>query len=98
MIKIKLHHQIFIGLILGVVIGLVFGEKASVIKPIGTIFLNLIIMIVVPLVFVSLMLGTASLGDFRKLGRIGLKTLIYFLLTTIVAASIGLAAANIFKP
>jgi Na+/H+-dicarboxylate symporter len=55
-------------------------------------------MIVVPLVFVSLMLGTASLGDFRKLGRIGLKTLIYFLLTTIVAASIGLAAANIFKP
>ncbi len=43
--KIKLHHQIFIGLILGVVIGLVFGENASVIKPIGTIFINLIIMI-----------------------------------------------------
>lgn len=96
--KIKLHHQIFIGLILGIVIGLVFGEKASVIKPIGTIFLNLIIMIVVPLVFVSLMLGTASLGDFRKLGRIGLKTLVYFLLTTIVAAVVGLTAANIFKP
>lgn len=96
--KIKLHHQIFIGLILGIVIGLVFGENASVIKPIGTIFLNLIIMIVVPLVFVSLMLGTASLGDVRKLGRIGLKTLVYFTLTTMVAAIIGLAAANIFKP
>ncbi len=96
--RIKLHHQIFIGLILGVVIGLIFGEKASVIKPIGTIFLNLIIMIVVPLVLVSLMLGTASLGDIRKLGRIGLKTIVYFLLTTVVAASIGLAAANIFKP
>lgn len=96
--KIKLHHQIFIGLVLGVLIGLVFGEKASVIKPIGTIFLNLIIMIVVPLVFVSLMLGTASLGDVRKLGRIGLKTLVYFTLTTMVAAIIGLGAANIFKP
>ena len=96
--KIKLHHQIFIGLVLGVVIGLVFGENASVIKPIGTIFLNLIIMIVVPLVFVSLMLGTASLGDIRKLGRIGLKTVVYFTLTTMVAAIIGLAAANIFKP
>jgi len=96
--KIKLHHQIFIGLILGVVIGLVFGENANVIKPIGTIFLNLIIMIVVPLVFVSLMLGTASLGDIRKLGRIGLKTVVYFTLTTMVAAIIGLAAANIFKP
>lgn len=96
--KIKLHHQIFIGLILGVLIGLIFAEKASAIKPIGTIFLNLIIMIVVPLVFVSLMLGTASLGDIRKLGRIGLKTLVYFTLTTMVAAIIGLAAANIFKP
>ncbi len=96
--KIKLHHQIFIGLILGIGLGLIFGEKASLIKPIGTIFLNLIIMIVVPLVFVSLMLGTASLGDIRKLGRIGLKTLVYFTLTTMVAAIIGLGAANIFKP
>jgi len=96
--KIPLHTKIFIGLVLGVVVGLVFGEKATVIEPVGTIFLRLITMIVVPLVLVSLMLGTASLGDIRKLGRIGIKTIVYFTLTTMIAISIGLALANIVKP
>jgi Na+/H+-dicarboxylate symporter len=96
--KVKLHTKIIIGLILGVVAGLTFGEKASVIEPIGTIWLRLITMIVVPLVLVSLMLGTASLGDIKKLGRIGIKTLIYFTLTTVIAISIGLLFANIVKP
>lgn len=96
--KIKLHTKIFIGLILGVVVGLVFGEKAAIIEPIGTIFLRLITMIVVPLVLVSLMLGTASLGDIRKLGRIGVKTVVYFMITTMIAISIGLVLANIVKP
>ena len=96
--KIKLHTKIFIGLILGVVVGLVFGEKALIIEPVGTIFLRLITMIVVPLVLVSLMLGTASLGDIRKLGRIGFKTIIYFMITTMIAISIGLVLANIVKP
>jgi len=98
MIKLKLHTKIFIGLILGVVVGLVFGEKARIIEPVGTIFLRLITMIVVPLVLVSLMLGTASLGDIRKLGRIGIKTIVYFMITTMVAISIGLVLANIVKP
>ena len=97
-IKIKLHHKIFIGLILGVIVGLVFGEKARIIEPIGTIFLRLITMIVVPLVFVSLMLGTASLGDIKKLGRIGIKTILYFTITTMVAITIGLGLANIVNP
>jgi Na+/H+-dicarboxylate symporter len=96
--KIKLHTKIFIGLILGVVVGLVFGEKALIIEPVGTIFLRLITMIVVPLVLVSLMLGTASLGDIRKLGRIGVKTIVYFTITTMIAIAIGLALANIVKP
>ena len=96
--KIKLHTKIFIGLILGVVVGLVFGEKAMIIEPVGTIFLRLITMIVVPLVLVSLMLGTASLGDIRKLGRIGFKTIAYFTITTMIAISIGLGLANIVKP
>ncbi len=96
--KIKLHTKIFIGLILGVVVGLVFGEKALIIEPVGTIFLRLITMIVVPLVLVSLMLGTASLGDIRKLGRIGIKTVVYFTITTMIAISIGLVLANIVKP
>lgn len=96
--KIPLHTKIFIGLILGVVVGLIFGEKAPIIEPVGTIFLRLITMIVVPLVLVSLMLGTASLGDIRKLGRIGIKTIVYFTLTTMIAISIGLVLANIVKP
>lgn len=96
--KIKLHTQIFIGLILGVIVGIVFGEKATIIEPIGTIFLRLITMIVVPLVLVSLMLGTASLGDLRKLGRIGIKTIVYFTITTMIAISIGLLLANVVKP
>ncbi len=96
--KIKLHTKIFIGLILGVAVGLIFGEKATIIEPVGTIFLRLITMIVVPLVFVSLMLGTASLGDIRKLGRIGAKTAVYFVITTVIAICIGLILANIVKP
>ena len=96
--KIKLHTKIFIGLILGIVIGLIFGEKARLIEPVGTIFLRLITMIVVPLVLVSLMLGTASLGDIRKLGRIGIKTIAYFTITTMIAISIGLVLANIVNP
>lgn len=96
--KVKLHTKIFIGLILGIIAGLVFGEKVLLIEPIGTVFLRLITMIVVPLVFVSLMLGTASLGDVRKLGRIGAKTSAYFVATTVVAICVGLLLANTIKP
>jgi len=96
--KIKLHTKIFIGLILGIVAGIVFREKVLIIEPVGTIFLRMITMIVIPLVFVSLMLGTASLGDVRKLGRIGAKTAFYFVITTIIAICIGLILANSFQP
>jgi Na+/H+-dicarboxylate symporter len=97
-IRIKLHTKIFLGLVLGVVAGLIFGEKVLFIKPLGDTFMNLITMIVVPLVFVSLMLGTAGMGDVRKLGRIGAKTSIYFLLTTVVAIIVGLLLANTIQP
>ncbi len=90
--------KIFIGLFLGIVVGLIFGPKARSIEFIGTIFIRLITMLVVPLIFFSLSLGTASLGDIKKLGRIGLKTIIYFTLTTAIAIVIGLVAANLLKP
>jgi Na+/H+-dicarboxylate symporter len=98
MIKIKLHTKIFLGLVFGVIAGLIFREKVLIIQPVGTVFLRLITMIVVPLVFVSLMLGTASLGDIRKLGRIGAKTAIYFVITTIIAICVGLFLANTINP
>jgi DAACS family dicarboxylate/amino acid:cation (Na+ or H+) symporter len=70
----KLHTQILIGLILGALLGPLMGDVALWIKPIGDAFINLLIMIVVPLVMASLIVGTASLGDLKKLGRIGIKT------------------------
>jgi proton glutamate symport protein len=96
--KIKLHTKIFLGLILGIIAGLLFREKVLFIEPVGTVFLNLITMIVVPLVFVSLMLGTASLGDVKKLGRIGAKTSLYFVITTVIAICVGLLLANAANP
>lgn len=96
--KVKLHALILVGLALGVVLGLVLGPRARVLEPVGTIFLRLILMIVVPLVLVSLMLGTASLGDARKLGRVGLKTVLYFMVTTVAAIALGLVLAGAVKP
>ena len=96
--NIKLHNQILIGLFLGLICGIVFGENIVWIKPVGTAFIRLITMIVVPLVFASLLVGTASLGDVKKLGRIGGKTVAFFAVTTIIATLIGLLLVNIVKP
>ncbi|MCX5752622.1 MAG: dicarboxylate/amino acid:cation symporter [Candidatus Krumholzibacteria bacterium] len=96
--KAPLHTKIFVGLILGIPAGLILGPRAETIKPVGDIFIRLIWMIVVPLVFSSIFVGTASLGDLRKLGRIGAKTIVYYLVTTAVAITIGLAIANVAKP
>lgn len=96
--KISLPTKILIGLILGIVAGIVFGPRAAIIEPVGTIFLRLITLVVVPLVFISLLLGTAGVGDIKSVGRMGLKTLAYFIFTTVLALSIGLALANLVKP
>ena len=78
-LKLDLPTQIIIGLVLGVVLGFVFKENIAWVEPIGIAFIRLITMIVVPLVFASLLIGTASLGDPKKIGRIGGKTLLFFL-------------------
>jgi proton glutamate symport protein len=102
--KLPLHTKIFIGLLAGVLFGLAAKEVglaewiATYIKPVGTIFIKLITLIVVPLVFASLLVGTASIGDIKKLGRIGLKTFVYFIATTVIAITIGVLIANIVKP
>lgn len=103
--KIPLHTQIIIGLVLGLIFGLVVIKTAipnsftlDYIKPVGTIFINSLKMIAVPLVFASLIVGVSNLGDISKLSRIGGKTIFTYLMTTVVAISIGLILVNIFAP
>ena len=96
--KLSLAAKTFIGFALGIVIGLIFKEKASIIKPIGTIFLNMIKMIVVPMVFFSITAGVANLGDLRKLRSIGVKTVGIFALTSAICVGIGLIMAYIIQP
>ncbi|UCF18523.1 MAG: dicarboxylate/amino acid:cation symporter, partial [Gemmatimonadota bacterium] len=95
---LKLHTQILLALVVGAVSGPLLGGVATQIKPIGDAFINLLVMIVVPLVMASLIVGTASLGDLRKLGRIGIKTVGYYLVATILAVTLGLVAAEALDP
>ncbi|MDC3417478.1 dicarboxylate/amino acid:cation symporter [Aquibacillus salsiterrae] len=103
----NLTKKILIGLSLGAFIGLLLHFLAPgafdvlnnyLFGPLGTIFLNLINMLVVPIVFFSITLGTASLGDPKKLGRIGVKTISFFLATTTIAIVIALILAYIIQP
>jgi Na+/H+-dicarboxylate symporter len=91
-------------LLAGVVVGILANQLGfsdfvfNYIRPIGSAFIKLISMVVVPLVFASLLVGTAGLNDIRRLGRIGTKTLAYYLCTTAIAITIGLFLANTLKP
>ena len=98
-----LSTKILLGLVLGVIAGLILGANGAAmaqiwIAPIGTIFLNLIKMIIVPLVLSSLVVGAASLGDIKKLGRIGIKTLVLYLGTTAIAIALGLILGSLIQP
>lgn len=100
----KLHWQILIGLVLGLIWGLVSAQAGfnkftvDFIKPIGTIFITLLKMIAVPLVFVSLVAGITSLNDTAQLSRMGGKTIGLYLTTTILAITIGVVTVNVLKP
>ena len=99
----QLHTKILIGLVMGAIAGAV-AELAGVghwfvaLEPLGQAFIRLLIMIVIPLVMASLIIGTASLGDLKKLGRIGLKTIGYYLVATALAVALGLVVASSLKP
>ena len=90
--------QIFIGLLLGILVGYLWPSFGVAIRPLADAFLRLIKMIVAPLLFSTLVIGIAGAGDLRALGRIGLKAIIYFEVATTIALVIGLALVNIFKP
>lgn len=99
--KLGLAAWIFIAMVAGILVGLCFLGKpeftTQYIKPIGTIFINLLKFIVVPIVLLSLICGMISMKDIKKVGSIGWKTVVYYMITTLIAIVIGLAVANIFK-
>lgn len=99
--KLSLVTKIFIALILGIITGLCLQSHADIttefIKPFGTIFLNLIKFIVVPVVICSIMDGILSMKDIKSVGKVGVKAIIYYLVTTMFAITIGLVIASLFK-
>jgi Na+/H+-dicarboxylate symporter len=96
--SLKLWQKIIIALILGVVAGAVLGPSAEYIKPIGSLFINLIKMLIVPLIFSSLVVGICSMDDIKKMGRIGAKSFGIYLLTTAIAITIGLVIGTVLQP
>jgi len=101
--KLSLPLQILIALVLGIIVGLIcfFTNTAdfttNYLKPFGTIFINLLKFLVVPVVLFSMIDGILSMGDMKKVGSVGWKTVAFFLVTTAIACVIGLACGNIFK-
>lgn len=94
----SLTAQILLGLVAGIFLGWLRPDWGVAIKPVADIFLRMIKMIIAPLIFSTLVIGIAGAGDFRKVGRIGLKAMIYFEVATTIALVIGLVTVNVFKP
>lgn len=107
MTRVNLTAQIFIGMLLGILLGHWYHVThdaagwewfASRVSILSDIFLRLIKMIIAPLVFATLVVGVAKVGDFKSVGRIGLKTILYFQFATILALTLGLLLVNLFEP
>ncbi|ABV86102.1 dicarboxylate/amino acid:cation symporter [Shewanella pealeana] len=96
--SVPLWLQIMIGMLLGILTGVSLGEQATYLKPIGTLFVNTIKMLIVPLVFCSLIVGVTSMQDTAKMGRIGFKSFAFYLGTTSIAITLGLAVGHIMQP
>ncbi|MDM5214922.1 cation:dicarboxylase symporter family transporter [Peribacillus sp. NJ4] len=99
--KLSLASQIFIGLILGIIVGAIFygNETAqNFLQPFGDIFLRMIKMIVVPIIVSSLIVAVAGVGDLKSVGKLGAKSISYFVVVTMIAIAVGLISANIIQP
>lgn len=90
--------QILAAFILAVLAGLIFGERAAVVQPLGDLFLRLIKFIIVPLILSTIIVGVTGAGDVKKLGRLGGKAIAYFLVTSFIAIALGLFAGFVFQP
>lgn len=90
--------QIVAAFILAIIVGVAFGDNAKHIQPLGDLFLRLIKFIIVPLILSTIIVGVTSAGDVKKLGRLGGKTITYYLVTSFIAISLGLLAGFVFSP
>ncbi len=96
--KPSLSMQVIIGMFVGITIGVISPNIAEQLQPLATIFLRMIKMLIAPLIFSTLVVGIVGTGDHKNLGRLGLKTIIYFEILTIPALIIGMTVANVLKP
>lgn len=96
--KMSLATWIMIGLLAGIAVGAIAPDIGKALKPLGDIFIRMIKMIVVPLIFSCLVMGIAGTGDFKKLGKLGGKSIIWFEFATTLALIVGLVAVNVLQP
>ncbi len=96
--QLSLGWKILIFMMIGVVVGVVAGERAEVVQPLGDLFIRLLMMAVIPLVFFNLLAGITSLDDARSLGRVGGKIVGYYLITTTAALTLGLTVMHFLRP
>ncbi len=97
-LQLGLHWQVLIAMGAGILTAAVFGERAMVVAPLGTIFMRLLRMVIVPLILTSIVSGVAGLGDARSVGRVGTKTLLYYVFSSLIAILIGLFLSNLIQP
>jgi len=93
-----LYFRVLVGIFLGVVVGVLYPGTAAKLEPLGISFVNLIKMMIGPIIFLTVVVGIANIGDIRKLGRVGGKALIYFEVVTTIALLIGLLVVTLIKP
>lgn len=96
--NIPFVFKMIAGLVIGVIVGLIFGERATALAPLGTLFIRLLMMAAMPLIFLNIIYAVAGLNDPKLLGRIGLKIVAYYLTTTFLAALAGIVAARLLDP
>ena len=94
----NLTFQVLTAIALGVLLGLVSPDTAKAMRPLGDVFINLVKMIITPVIFLTIVLGIASMRDLKQVGRVGGKALLYFEIVTTFALAIGMLVANISRP
>ena len=93
-----LGTQILIGMVVGSALGAVFGESVTIVQPLGDLFIRLLVLAAVPLIFFNLLAGLTTLSDVRTFGRLAAKTMSYFVMTDLIALSLGMGAMLVLKP